>query len=112
MLPNYWKYYLSGPITNADNPEGDFCRIEEKLRDWGYEDVVNPVFMKDIMNPDLTTRQEYLGIDFALMDLCKVVIQLPGWEESFGSWAEYGYAKAKGISTITLKEFAEEYGKK
>lgn len=97
------RIYISGPITGTDDFEERFMAAEHKLKEL-FEDVevINPTMIK---LPDSCTHEEYMAIDFKLLDLCDAIYLLKGWQQSSGACMEYGYAK-KG-DHIILQEGKE-----
>lgn len=97
------RLYLSGPITGVENYRENFRKAEEKLRDEDLIDIFNPTKISEVLPTDLT-YEECMKIDFALIDMSDILVQLPGWENSRGANREYGYALGKDITIITLEE--------
>ena len=97
---NVLKYhiiYISGPITGVDNYLDNFNAAEEYLKDLGYQ-VINPARFNAVL-PELDYEQ-YMKVDFALLDLCDSIYMLDGWGDSKGANREYGYALGKGLKFI------------
>lgn len=92
--------YISGPITGVDNYLDNFNAAEEALKELGYT-VINPARFNSVL-PDLKYEQ-YMSIDFALLDLCDYIYMLDGWQDSKGANREYGYALGKGLKFINNK---------
>lgn len=44
-----------------------------------------------------------------LLDCCDALLLTPGWEESKGCLCEWAYAKAKGITILTLQDWREHW---
>lgn len=91
------RIYISGPITGIDNYKEIFREAEERTAASGH-DVINPAELNDVL-PDLE-YEEFMRLDFALLDLCDAILMLDGWVNSKGATREYYYAKAKGIRVI------------
>lgn len=98
------RVYISGAITGNDNYIEEFDQAEKMLRERGYEPI-NPVAITT--NLPTLGYEEYMKIDFALLDLCHAIYMIPKWEKSCGANREYGYAMAKDF--IILKE--QNHGK-
>lgn len=96
----YHTIYISGPITGVDNYLDNFNAAEEYLKDLGYE-VINPARFNAVL-PELDYEQ-YMKVDFALLDLCDSIYMLDGWRDSKGANREYGYALGKGLKFINNK---------
>ena len=89
--------YISGPITGVENYLFNFNKAEEYLKGLGYN-VINPAKFNSIL-PELDYEQ-YMKVDFALLDLCDSIYMLDGWRDSKGANREYGYALGKGLKFI------------
>lgn len=85
------RIYISGAITNCPDYEERFERAEGELRRKGYE-VINPTM---INLPDSCTHEDYMKVDFALLDLADGIYLLNNYEKSKGACMEYGYAVAR-----------------
>lgn len=95
-------YYISGPITNNPNAGEDFARIEETLRQAGFDSIINP---EALLRPlALTEHSQYLHICKALVEVADAVLLLQGWRESTGACIEVGIALSKGIDIFELNE--------
>lgn len=92
-----WRVYISGAITGNDNYIEEFNLAERKLREEGHEPI-NPVAIKT--NLPALEYEEYMKIDFALLDLCHAIYMIRGWEKSCGANREYGYALAKDLTIL------------
>lgn len=88
--------YLSGPITGIADYRSRFAEAERRLSKYGYI-VLNPAVLPAGMD-----AQDYMQIDFAMIDAADFVILLPGHEESLGSRLEKAYAEyvAKEVHEI------------
>lgn len=87
--------YISGPMRGMDNYYESFLRAERKLTKGGHR-VANPAAIDFTGIP----REQVLGIDISLMNLCDTIYMLKGWEQSCGANREYGYALAKGLDIM------------
>lgn len=88
------RIYLSGPITGTDDYMERFEAVENRLKEQGFS-VINPARVTAALPSDLD-YEEYMELDFRLLDLCDTVYMLNGWEKSCGANREYGYAMAAG----------------
>lgn len=92
--------YLSGSISKDPNHMEKFKTYEGVIMarhpDWK---VFNPAKVSAAL-PEGLTHEQYMEIDFALIDACDCIYQLPGWQESAGANQEYGYARAKGKTVV------------
>lgn len=98
-MPNFSKpkIYISGSITNNPDYKVQFTRKFRELES-DYR-VLTPLFI----NADLS-RQEYMLIDLAMIDVCDCIYMLKGWKNSKGAIEEYKYAKEKGLKIIEEEE--------
>lgn len=77
--------YLSGPITGVPNYWETFEKAEDFLTSLGWT-VLSPA-----KHPQGLTNEQYMRIDFAMIDVADVVLFLPGWEDSRGASLERDY---------------------
>lgn len=82
--------YISGPITGIKNYRRLFRRAEKILTRLGFL-VFNPAHW-----PVGLTREKYMHIDYAMIDVCDIVIMMNGWEKSIDWNDEYSYAIKNG----------------
>lgn len=96
--------YISGRIR--DNPEhkNDFLEAEHWLRKKGFK-AINPSNL-DTTFPDLT-YQQYMSIDYKLIEMSDGIFMLHDWEKSKGACAELSYAKSLGKKVI----YQDYYGR-
>lgn len=92
--------YISGPIRGCDLYRENFSNAEMLLKQKGY-DVINPAEVSFVL-PDLT-HEQYMHIDYALMDLCNAVYFLNGWKDSEGATLEFEYAIKKEMFVMYQK---------
>lgn len=80
------KIYISGKITGTEDYIERFAKAEKELTKQGYE-VINPARISTCL-PALE-HEEYMRIDFALLEVCEVIYMLKGWADSRGAREEY-----------------------
>jgi hypothetical protein len=80
------KIYLSGKITGKENYEHDFNVAEKRLKAEGHI-VLNPC-----VHTEGLTYDEYMHIDFAMIDVSDAVYMLKDWRGSKGANLEHNYA--------------------
>lgn len=66
--------YISGPITGKKGYFGTFERAETLLTDAGFI-ALNPARL-----PEGMTNEQYMRINFAMLDSADAVLFLDGWE--------------------------------
>lgn len=95
-LENIKTIYLSGKITGEENYKEKFAEAESKLTEMGYK-VVNPSVISVF---DFFTHEQFLHIDYSLIDCCDALFMLPDWQNSKGAIKEWHYAEAHGKTII------------
>lgn len=94
------RIYISGPVTNVLDYKEKFDQAEKHLKQtYPNAEIINPTM---IVLPSSCKHEDYMKIDFMLLDLCDAVYFMPGWDLSKGCNQEYGYAMAKEL--IILEE--------
>lgn len=89
------RIYISGPITGVLDYKEKFARAEEKIKaNHPDAEVINPTM---IVLPESCKHEDYMKIDFMLLNLADAIYMLNGWELSKGACMEYGYAIAKDL---------------
>lgn len=89
------KIYISGPITGVVGYMEVFNEAEEILTENGHT-VVNPARVNAAL-PESTTHEEYMKMSFVMLEMCEMMLVLPGWKESKGCNMEIKYALENGI---------------
>lgn len=93
------KYYLSGKMTGLKEEEiwKNFQRAENIVidnwrDDYGCMSVMNPAVTYAMRKFDAFSYEDWLKIDFAMLDACDAVVLLPNWEDSMGAKREIMHA--------------------
>ena len=105
MIKVVQRIYLSGPITGIADYHQRFEKAKVELVAAGYNNIANPAELDGVINEG--KYEEYMSLCMNLLDMCDVVVMLPGWKESFGANREYGYALAKNKLIFELEEMLE-----
>ena len=79
--------YISGPITGVDKYWEAFEQAEDDLIGLGYIPL-SPSHL-----PQGLTTEQYMRIDFAMIDSADAVLFLHGFDKSEGARLEYEYCK-------------------
>lgn len=90
--------YLSGPMAGLDweKVEIIFTQYANIFKALGF-DVLNPInFHHEDTNDRLLTLEE----DFRHLDTADYIFMMPGWENTRGCNAEWGYANAIGLRIL------------
>ncbi|KGC13718.1 hypothetical protein DM48_339 [Burkholderia gladioli] len=101
--------YVSGPMTGRPNMNFEaFNDLTCRLRWLGYT-VTNPVEI----NPDPSADWlDCIAADIAAMRYVDGIVQMPGWETSFGAWIEYLVALKYGLDVYCVADSRIGYIKK
>lgn len=91
--------YISGKITNNENYLEEFEQAEQWLLLKDYTPI-NPAKLDFILPKNKLNYEQYMKIDFKLIEMCDAIFMLGGWQESKGACAELSYAKALGKEVI------------
>ena len=105
MIKVVQRIYLSGPITGIADYHQRFEKAKVELVAAGYKNIANPAELDGVINEG--KYDEYMSLCMNLLDMCDVVVMLPGWKESFGANREYGYALAKNKLIFELEDMLE-----
>lgn len=82
--------YISGAISGTTDYLERFEKAETELKSKGYT-VINPARINSFL-PITTSWEQYMEIDYKILDICDTIYMLDGWENSRGAKAEYDYA--------------------
>lgn len=84
--------YISGRITGDSQYKKKFANAETVLMNIGYT-VFNPARL-----PEGLEYEQYMFLDFAMIDVSDLVVMLPDWRRSKGAMRERQYATETGKS--------------
>lgn len=93
--------YIAGPIRGVPNYREVFKAAEEELRAHGC-DVLNPSML-----PQGLTAEQYMRIDFAMIDSADAVLFLPGSHQSEGAMLELNYCLYTGKPHGSIERLKE-----
>lgn len=106
------KVYISGPMRGMDgHNRAKFNKWENKLRDIGDFDPVNPVRIGDSIAPpgavdnDKDLLDKVLEADIAALQGCNAIFLLDGWERSEGAKRELACALDRGMELILQSDY-------
>ena len=85
------KIYISGAITGTDDYMERFERAEQKLRERGETEIINPAKVCASL-PKTLTHEEYMKICLTMLSLCDEVYLIPPWTDSKGVRQELEFA--------------------
>lgn len=84
------KIYIAGPITKDPNYYQKFEKMENELRNEGYEPV-NPAKNK------ANSYKEYIDKGLKMLMRCDAIMMLEGYSFSNGAMLEFEYAQTVGM---------------
>jgi len=94
--------YISGKITGDPQFRKKFINAEMVLMSIGYK-VLNPTLL-----PEGLEYEQYLFLDFAMIDVSDLVVMLPDWRGSKGAKRERRYAAEIGKSVEYYESLIEK----
>lgn len=95
--------YISGKITGDDNYKAKFAEVEKTLSEKGFN-VINPCKVGEC---EFFSYEQFLHIDFALIDVADALFMLGDWKNSKGALREWHYAQSRGKTIIFQYELSE-----
>lgn len=101
------RLYISGPITGIPNYRKNFQEAVQMLRWHGYDNLINPAEICEVLPPEHTSYEEYMRMSLELLSMADAVVLLPGWEKSTGCNRELGFALASDKMIINYEELLE-----
>lgn len=98
------KVYLSGKMTGLSEEKiwDNFRKVETFLVKGCYygdekiESVMNPAVTYAMQKFNAFSYEDWLHVDFAMLDACDAVCLLPNWKDSMGAKREIAYAYKHG----------------
>lgn len=96
------KIYISGGITGCPGYFENFHAAECLIRKLGATPI-NPAAVNSVL-PDDTDYEDYMKMDYVMLDMADAIYMMPGWKDSKGANREYGYALGKGLIIIDNEE--------
>lgn len=87
------RIYISGSISKDKDYLEKFLKVEEMLRNEGF-DVVNPARIMECFPKEITTYADYIVNSIRLLEHCETIYMLTDWQSSYGARMEYLYALA------------------
>lgn len=116
------KIYISGKMTGLSPRQiKKNFKIVEKFftRDISVnedgetiESVMNPAVTYNMKKYDAFSYEDWLHIDFAMIDACDAIMVLPNWEDSMGAKREIAYAHKRGKKVYFPGYDTEEFDPK
>ena len=100
------KIYISGPISNNPNYQAEFQKVEQWLMLKGHTPI-NPAKLDLALPKSKLTYEQFMKIDYALLEMCDGIFMLDGWQKSKGACAELSYAKSLGKQTLYQDYFKD-----
>ena len=99
------KIYISGKMTGLSKEKiwDNFRKVETFIIKHGHhygnkkiESVMNPAVTYAMQKFNAFSYEDWLHIDFAMLDACDAVALLPNWKDSMGAKREIAYAYKHG----------------
>ncbi len=97
--------YIAGKITGEAGYAAKFADAEMVLQECGYI-VLNPTAL-----PLGLDYEDYMAIDFAMIEVADMIVMLRGWQSSPGAQRERDHALASGCIVQEYDNMKKEWGK-
>jgi hypothetical protein len=91
--------YISGAIRNNPNYQAEFQKAEQWLMLKDHTPI-NPAKLDLVLPKNKLTYEQFMKIDYALLEMCDGIFMLGGWQNSKGACAELSYAKSLGKKVL------------
>lgn len=92
------KIYIAGPMTGLPDCNKPAFNAAAKILSQNGEIVLNPAIL-----PEGMKHHEYMTICLAMVEVCDMVMLLPGWEKSVGAQMEQKRARELGKEVIEIE---------
>jgi nucleoside 2-deoxyribosyltransferase len=89
------KIYISGAITKNPSWKENFSTVVKMLEKSGYI-VLSPLLLSELN----LSYEEYLKIEFSMIEVCDCIYMLADYESSIGACRELNYALALNKQVI------------
>ena len=99
--------YISGAISSNNNFAVDFENAEMWLKLKGFVPI-NPTRLNALI--PFLSYENYMKIDYKLLELSDVIFMLDGWQNSKGACAELAYAKTLG-KKVMYQDYFNDFKK-
>ena len=101
------KIYISGGITGVPDYIQRFTDAQKPIEEIYHHTVINPALDNAILSTKLT-YDEIMEICFREIDLCDILVMIPGWEKSNGARKERQYAMLRSMPVYEFADFMIE----
>ena len=88
--------YIAGQITGNKNYMKDFETAEKKLKEKGYNKIINPTCLSSLN----LEYEQFMTITLSMVEAADVIYLLKNWENSKGAAREYQYAFVLGKDVV------------
>ena len=89
------KVYISGKMTGLKPRQIKkiFGKTEKRIIENNPDMyVMNPAVTYNMLKYDAFSYEDWLRIDFAMIDACDAIVMIPNWKDSIGAKREIAYA--------------------